>query len=90
MHGVCRRHRFVVHSSKLSIVFATATWSQDAEEQTEAEETEVPAAEDVDSEAEDIDETGLDDENYADIEDDDFRPSEDIPADQSIPFPTDI
>lgn len=30
------------------------------------------------------------DENYVDADDDDFRPSEDIPADQSIPFPTDI
>lgn len=32
----------------------------------------------------------VDDEFYQDAEDEDFRPSEDIPADQSIPFPTDI
>jgi hypothetical protein len=50
----------------------------------EADETEV-----TEVEAEEIDETGLDDQGFSD-EDDDFRPSEDIPADQSIAFPTDI
>jgi len=48
------------------------------------DETEEPVAE-----AEEIDETGLDEQGFSD-EDDDFRPSEDIPADQSIAFPTDI
>lgn len=74
----------------LLMVFAAISWSQDAETPIDADETEVSEAEDVEPEEEEIDETGLDDENYADIEDDDFRPSEDIPADQSIPFPTDI
>ena len=32
----------------------------------------------------------VDDVFYQDVDDKDFRPSEDIPADQSIPFPTDI
>ena len=31
-----------------------------------------------------------DDESYRDIDDRDFTPSEEIPADQSITFPTDI
>lgn len=31
-----------------------------------------------------------DDESYLDIEEEDFTPSEEIPADQSITFPTDI
>ena len=31
-----------------------------------------------------------DDESYLDIDDKDFKPSEEIPTDQSIPFPTDI
>ncbi|MDX1517230.1 MAG: hypothetical protein R3288_10345 [Woeseiaceae bacterium] len=31
-----------------------------------------------------------DDESYLDIDDEDFTPSEEIPADQSITFPTDI
>ena len=36
-----------------------------------------------------IDETGLDEQGFTD-EDDDFNPTEEIPADQSIDFPTDI
>jgi hypothetical protein len=41
--------------------------------------------------APDEDETPeVDDESYIDAEDEDFRPSEEIPTDQSIPFPTDI
>jgi len=36
------------------------------------------------------DEADLDDGSYADAEEKDFVPSEDIPADQAIPFPTDI
>ncbi len=32
----------------------------------------------------------VDDEFYQDADDEDFRPSEEIPADQSIAFPTDI
>jgi hypothetical protein len=31
-----------------------------------------------------------DDESYLDIEQDEFKPSEEIPLDQSIAFPTDI
>ena len=34
--------------------------------------------------------TDTDAESYLDIEEDDFRPSEEIPADQSIDFPVDI
>jgi len=40
-------------------------------------------------EAEEFDEAGLDEQGFSD-EDDDFRPSEVIPTDQSIDFPTDI
>ncbi|MEM7432459.1 MAG: hypothetical protein AAF351_11070 [Pseudomonadota bacterium] len=32
----------------------------------------------------------IDEEYYGDVDDEDFLPSEEIPADQSIPFPTDI
>ena len=60
----------------------------DAEEldTTEVDAEEMDTAEIEDAE---IDETGLDEQGFSD-EDDDFRPSEDIPADQSIAFPTDI
>ena len=57
-------------------------WAQ--EEDAEPDATEIP-----EPEAEEIDETGLDEQGFTD-DDDDFRPSEEIPADQSIPFPTDI
>ena len=61
------------------------------------EETE-PPAEDAESadvaqpteDADEADDSVVDDEFYQDADDEDFRPSEDIPADQSIPFPADI
>ena len=78
----------------LITILAVTAWSQDTGTPDESESEEQVTTQDVaavaDEEEEAIDETGLDDESYADIEDDDFRPSEDIPADQSIPFPTDI
>lgn len=52
------------------------------------EDTEAPAAE-VDTDA-DTEVLESDDDSYRDIDDEDFRPSEEIPADQSIAFPTDI
>lgn len=55
--------------------------------QAEAAQAEPDAAEDAE---EDVDDALLDDEFYQDADDEDFRPSEDIPADQSITFPTDI
>lgn len=59
-------------------------WAQESEGDPDAATTEEaqekgPAAEDE-----------VDEESYADTEEEDFRPSEDIPADQSIAFPTDI
>ncbi len=57
-----------------------------SQEDAEGEAEEVVAAEEPEDE---IDETGLDEQGFRN-EDNDFRPSEDIPADQSIPFPTDI
>ena len=67
-----------------------SAWAQEDEgtESTEAEDAVVetePVAEPEASE-----EPVVDDVYYQDIDDKDFRPSEDIPADQSIPFPSDI
>jgi hypothetical protein len=60
-------------------------WAQDQDpEPEETEETEETRVED-----EEVDDSDLDEQGFSD-EDNDFRPSEDIPADQSIPFPTDI
>lgn len=79
-----------------SILFAFAAMAQDAgtqaadEEQSAAAETvEAAPAEEPGEELVDYDEAGLDEQGFAD-EDDDFDPSEEIPTDQSIDFPADI
>lgn len=79
--------------SLLCTLFAAPAWPQESDDEPAlegtAEEGVVEAA-DVEAEPEpDFDETGLDEQGFAD-EDDDFDPSEDIPSDQSIEFPTDI
>ena len=78
-------------------VLAAPAWTQDVEEGDAVAEglvdAEDEAADDVDEvevvEEDEIDETGLDEQGF-DNKDDDFRPTEEIPTDQSIPFPTDI
>ena len=77
----------------MSFVGGSALWAQDPE--SENESSEEPAAEESAEPEntvsdEEIDELlGLD-EDYADIEDDDFNPTEDVRFEQSIPFPADI
>ena len=74
----------------LALFAVTPLWAQDdAPESEEAEQEETTSPEDKITDAE-IDELlGLD-EDYADIEDDDFDPTESVRFSQSIPFPTDI
>lgn len=77
----------------LLLMFAAAGRAQDAASESDvATEPAAKAAEPAqpDADAATVDDSDLDDQTYADTENDDFRPSEDIPADQSIPFPTDI
>lgn len=62
----------------------TAAWSQDSDPET-GDPDESQAEEDVAGQ----DESDLDEQNYLD-DDDDFKPSDEISADQSIAFPTDI
>lgn len=74
------------------LLFVAPAWGQDdptdaaveaaAEGSAPAEESPEPASEEPPP--------VVDEGSYIDAEDDDFRPSEEIPADQSIPFPTDI
>ena len=86
----------------LSVFIAGPVWAQQSNEQVDGaevadaadlaadeatDETDVDAEAEV--EAEEFDEAGLDEQGFFD-EDDDFRPSEVIPTDQSIDFPTDI
>ncbi len=82
------RFRYLFVAVLMSVAFATSGWAQDTELPEETSEED--AAEDSpvrDTEADDID---VNDGSYLDEEEEDFRPSEEIPADQSIPFPTDI
>ncbi len=80
-------HRFLLMMLLVSM-FAVAAWSQE-DQDAEADETVQPQPED-EADVEEKDEDVVDDEYYQDVDDKDFRPSEDIPADQSIAFPTDI
>ena len=68
----------------IALLLATSAMSQDSE--SEAEEPATASEE----EGTEPDDAALDDENYLDAEEEDFVPSEDIPTDQAIPFPTDI
>ena len=81
-------HRFLIMLF-LGAILAAASWGQDAvpDESSETEDTQVEA--DEADEAEIEDDSDLDEQIYSDA-DDDFTPSEEIPADQSIAFPTDI
>ena len=80
-------HRYVL--TILLLAVAALAWAQDSapEDETEGQESVEAAEEAADEQAEDLD---LDEENYRDAEEEDFVPTEDIPADQAIPFPTDI
>lgn len=77
----------------LGLAPAGFAWAQDDSEQ-DTEETaqeEEPAPDSGDSAGLDAElDDELESENYADAEEEDFVPTEDIPTDQSIPFPTDI
>ena len=80
-------HRYLL---TLLLLFAgVGAWAQDSAPGDEAESPESRETADEAS-AEEEDNPDLDDENYLDAEEEDFVPTEDIPADQAIPFPTDI
>jgi len=71
-----------------SLLMGSTAWAQQ-EPAEESAATEAAEVEDTEPAAEEIDESGLDEQDYEDV-DDDFRPSEEISTDQSIAFPTDI
>ncbi|HSN51953.1 MAG TPA: hypothetical protein VLS87_05445 [Woeseiaceae bacterium] len=80
-------HRYLLTLLLLSA--GTAAWAQDSAPEKEAAAPESrETAEQAPAEADD--ESDVEEGNYLDAEEEDFVPSEDIPADQSIPFPTDI
>ena len=74
----------------LGAALAAPSWAQDsniADDEDPGPETQ---ASELSTNEESTEEIEIDESSYIDDEDDDFRPSEEIPADQSIPFPTDI
>ncbi len=77
----------------LALFLASASWSQDAEDpgDNEAEATELSETSDPGDPGEEEDDSDLDIQGYgADEEEDDFIPSQEVTADQSLPFPVDI
>jgi hypothetical protein len=76
------------------LLLSLSTWAQEtddagaADDAAAADEPLVPDEPEPEPEPE-FDETGLDEQGFAN-EDDDFDPTETIPTDQSIDFPTDI
>lgn len=73
-------------ASLIGVAFASVSWAQDTNTADDVVE-EVETTESQELDAEDV---NVDDGSYLDQDEEDFRPSEEIPADQSIPFPTDI
>ncbi len=77
----------------LTLILASASWSQDAEDpgDNEADATELSETSDPGDPGEEEDDSDLDLLGYdADEEEDDFIPSQEVTADQSLPFPVDI
>lgn len=76
----------------LSVMLSGPIWAQDVDPKEEA----AAATESVDTteeepvDAEQDDDSDLDEQGYAGADDDDFKPSEDVQSDRSISFPTDI
>lgn len=79
----------------IALLLTGPAWPQEVEAGADAappaDEAEVPEATEAEpaDEAPQIDDTGLDEQGYEE-DDDDFVPSEEIPADQPIPFPSNI
>ncbi len=67
----------------------SAAVAQESDSGTDDDEQAVEQTDD-EAAAEEIDESGLDVQGFEEEDEDDFVPTEDIPTDQSIPFPTDI
>ena len=77
----------------LIVVFAmlmvSLSWGQDSSQTTSPPKVDEAEAADVDD-APDGDVDGLDEQGYGEQDEDIFIPSEEVPLDQDIPFPTDI
>ena len=67
----------------LALFLASIAWSQDSEESSDAES-------EVAEVAEEEDDSDLDEQGFEQEDEDDFTPSQDVSADQSLAFPVDI
>ncbi len=74
----------------LGAALAAPVWAQDSEIADDEDPGTETQSNELSTDEESTEEIEIDEGSYIDAEDDDFRPSEEIPADQSIPFPTDI
>jgi len=81
-----RNLRHSILASLIGVAFASVSWAQD----TNTADDVVDEVETTESQELDAEDVNVDDGSYLDQEEEDFRPSEEIPADQAIPFPTDI
>ncbi len=70
----------------LALFLATVSWSQDSEESSDTD-TEVAEVAEV---AEEEDDSDLDEQGFEQEDQDDFTPSQEVSADQSLAFPVDI
>ncbi len=73
----------------LALFLAAVSWSQDSEESSDTE-TKITEVTEVAEVAEDEDDSDLDEQGYEQEDEDDFTPSQDVSADQSLTFPVDI
>ena len=72
----------------LAFLLAGPAWPQEEPSGSDTEDPETSEAGEAD-EAEEVDDSDLDLQTYEEDEDD-FIPSEEIPADEPIPFPSNI
>jgi hypothetical protein len=80
------RHLIILLSA---LLLASVSWSQEA--QDPAADTEAETSETSETSDDEEDDSDLDEQGYAgEEEEDDFIPSQEVTADQSIPFPVDI
>jgi len=86
--------KYLIMLSLLAFLTSPA-WTQDEEAAAvpaQSEETDVgkaPSGEQVAANEDEIDDSDLDEQTYEE-DDDDFVPTEEIPADEPIPFPSNI
>lgn len=71
------------------LAFSVLAQDETPTEVTAEPETEEATAAEEEADAEEVEDADLDDQTYAE-DDDDFVPTEEIPADEPIPFPTNI